>query len=98
MLARIIAESEPFGKDHEVVLETIDALGSVGSDAARCPALVDDARGAGSSAAGKLRALKERGVDALVRDRHAEGRARRSTTLAAHRRPRCCGRSPQQAA
>ena len=32
MLVRIIEESEPLGKDHEVVLETIEALGLVPSD------------------------------------------------------------------
>ena len=31
MLARIIGESEPLGKDHEMVLETIDALREVGA-------------------------------------------------------------------
>ena len=34
MLVRIIEESEPLGKDHEVVLETLDALGLVPSDTA----------------------------------------------------------------
>lgn len=33
MLVRIIEESEPLGKDYEVVLETIEALGLVPSDA-----------------------------------------------------------------
>ena len=37
MLARIIGESEPLGKDHEVVLETMTALGAVGSDDAVTP-------------------------------------------------------------
>ena len=37
MLARILRESEPLGKDHEVVLETLSALGAVGSDAASRP-------------------------------------------------------------
>jgi len=32
MLVRIIEKSEPLGKDHEVVLETIEALGLVPSD------------------------------------------------------------------
>ena len=34
MLVRILEESQPLGKDHDVVLETIEALGTVGTDAA----------------------------------------------------------------
>ena len=34
MLVRILEESEPLGKDHDVVVETIDALGTVGTDGA----------------------------------------------------------------
>ena len=67
MLARILDESQPLGKDHDVVLETLAALGAVGS--------VDAIPGAGHAiqaarvlfGARRLRALKERSVDALVR-------------------------------
>src|SRR5439155_1902477 len=38
MLARILDESQPLGADHDVVLETLAALGAVGSDTA-APAL-----------------------------------------------------------
>ncbi len=39
MLVQILEESEPLGKDHDVVIETIDGLGTVGTDAA-VPVLV----------------------------------------------------------
>jgi enoyl-CoA hydratase/carnithine racemase len=65
MLTQIIAESEPLGKDHEMVLETIDALGSVGTDGA-VPILVIMARRRRFFGGAKLRALKERSIDALV--------------------------------
>src|SRR5262245_17795409 len=59
MLARIVAESEPLGTDHEVVLETIDALATVGSDRA-VPTLVGLARLRRWFGGKKLRAIKER--------------------------------------
>jgi len=65
MLARIIAESEPFGKDHDVVLETIDALARVGSDQA-VPTLAGLARLQRWFGGKKLRTLKEKAVGALV--------------------------------
>ncbi len=34
MLVRILDESEPLGKDHDVVLDTLDALGWSARDAA----------------------------------------------------------------
>ena len=43
MLVRIVAESNQMGRDHEVVLEMIGALGQVGSEEA-VPALVGMAR------------------------------------------------------
>ena len=66
MLARIIGESEPLGKDHEVVLETMTALGAVGSDDAVTP-LATAMQVRSFWRRGKARAIKERGVDALVR-------------------------------
>src|SRR5204863_7969299 len=58
MLVRIIEESQPLGKDHDVVLETIDALGQVGPDAA-VPILVSTAQRRKFLGGRKLRALKE---------------------------------------
>jgi hypothetical protein len=66
MLAQILNESEPLGKDHDVVLETLEALGRVGSDAA-IPALVNAAGVKGWFVRAKRTALKKRSVDALVR-------------------------------
>ena len=66
MLARIIGESEPLGKDHEVVLETMTALGAVGSDDAVTP-LATAMQVRSFWRRGKARAIKERGVNALVR-------------------------------
>jgi HEAT repeat protein len=66
MLARVINESEPLGKDHEVVLETIDALAVVGSDAAM-PALVTTAKLKRFFGGKKVRRLKEHSVDAMIR-------------------------------
>jgi hypothetical protein len=65
MLTRIIAESEPLGRDHEVVLEAIDALTMVGSDQA-VPALVGLARLKRWFGGKKLRAIKEKAVGALA--------------------------------
>jgi HEAT repeat protein len=74
MIARIIAESEPIGKDHDVVLEALDALGTVGSVDA-IPVLVATARRRGWFGRRKLRALKERSVGALLRIGAPEGSA-----------------------
>ena len=65
MLVRIIEESQPLGKDHDVVLDTVAALGRVGSDHA-VPALSSVIARRGWLRRGKLRALKERGVGALA--------------------------------
>ena len=43
MLVRILEESQPLGRDHDMVIETIDALGTVGTDGA-VPALAKMAR------------------------------------------------------
>jgi hypothetical protein len=66
MLARVIGESEPLGKDHEVVLQTIDALASVGSDAA-VPTLVTMAKVKKFFGGKKVRDVKEHAVNAMVR-------------------------------
>jgi len=66
MLGQILRESEPLGKDHEVVLETIEALGSVGTDAA-IPFLVELSKRRKFFGGSKLRALKERSIDALAK-------------------------------
>jgi HEAT repeat protein len=66
MLIRILEESQPLGKDHDVALETIEALGTVGTDAS-VPILVALAQRRRFLGGRKLRALKERSVDALVR-------------------------------
>ena len=66
MLVRIIEESQALGKDHDVVLETIEGLGTVGSDAA-VPVLANMAQRRAFFGRRKLRALKERSVNALAR-------------------------------
>jgi hypothetical protein len=66
MLARVISESEPLGKDHDVVLETIGALAGVGSDAA-VPTLVTMAKVKKFFGGKKVAAIKERSVDAMIR-------------------------------
>jgi HEAT repeat protein len=66
MLVRILEESEPLGKDHDVVLETIEALGTVGTDAS-VPGLVAMTKRKRFLGGRKLRALKERSVNALAR-------------------------------
>jgi HEAT repeat protein len=66
MLVRVIGESDSFGKDYEVVLETMEALATVGSDQAT-PALVSVARQRRWYARRKTRALKEKAVDGLAR-------------------------------
>jgi hypothetical protein len=65
MVVRIIDESEPMGKDHEVVLEALDALGTVASDVA-IPALVAMSRRTRWFGGKKLRALKDHSVAALA--------------------------------
>jgi hypothetical protein len=66
MLARVVAESDPLGKDHDVVVETMDALAAVGSDAA-VPTLVNVARVKKFFGGRKVKALKEHAVDAMIR-------------------------------
>jgi hypothetical protein len=66
MLVRILEESQPLGRDHDMVLETIDALGIVGTDGA-VPILATLARKTSVFGRRKARALKERSIDALAR-------------------------------
>ena len=65
MLARILDESEPLGKDHEVVLETLSALAMIPGDPA-ISAVVKTVRCRGIFGRKKQRAVKERGVAALA--------------------------------
>jgi len=65
ILLQIVNESEPLGKDHEMVLETIEALGAVPSDAS-VPTLVQMARRRRWFGGRKLRALKQRSVASLM--------------------------------
>jgi len=65
VLARIVAESEPLGKDHDVVLEAINAFATVGSDQA-VPTLAGLARLRRWFGGRKLRAIKEKSVEALA--------------------------------
>ena len=96
MLVRILEESEPLGKDHEVVIETIDALGTVGTDGA-VPILVTMAQRRRLFGGKKLRALKEHSVDALARVGTAKaaaalrGRPRRPATARCASSPRAAG-------
>jgi HEAT repeat protein len=66
MLGRIVAESQPLGKDHVVVVETLTALGSVGSDEG-IPILAKAIQRRAFFRRRRLRAIKESGVGALVR-------------------------------
>ena len=66
MLGRIVAESHPLGRDHDVVVETLTALGTVGSDEG-IPILAKAVRQRAFFRRKKLRAIKEKGVGALVR-------------------------------
>jgi HEAT repeat protein len=74
MLVRILEESQPLGQDHELVLETIEALGTVGTDAA-VPVLLSLARRRKFFGGRRLRALKERSVEALAHVGTARSRA-----------------------
>jgi HEAT repeat protein len=66
VLGRIIAASQPLGKDHAVVLETLAAIGSVGSDTG-VPTLARAIRRRAFFRRRRLRAIRKSGVDALGR-------------------------------
>jgi hypothetical protein len=65
MLVRIVDESQVMGKDHEIVLETLSALGRVGTDAG-IPTIVGVIGRRGWFRRARLRALKTAGVEALA--------------------------------
>ena len=66
ILVHILRESQPLGKDHEMVLEAAKALGMVGSDEA-VPALTMLAERRAFLGRKKLRAVKEQSVSAIAR-------------------------------
>jgi HEAT repeat protein len=66
MLVQIVGESDALGTDHDVVLETLTALGAVGTDAAVAP-IVAAVQVRSFWRRKKARAVKQRGVDALAR-------------------------------
>ena len=77
MLARIVDESEPLGKDHEVVLETLDGAGDGRQRRGGAGARRRRSQLRAFFGGRKLRALKERGVDGAGRASAAhEGRGR----------------------
>jgi HEAT repeat protein len=66
LLGRILAESDPIGSDHTIVLETLDAIGQVGGDQA-IPQVSTVMRRRGWFARRKLRAVKQASVAALLK-------------------------------
>ena len=64
LLARILEESDPFGGDHAIVLETLGALETVGDDQA-VPALRSVIRKKRFFAGKKVRAVREKGLAVL---------------------------------
>jgi HEAT repeat protein len=66
MLIRLVAESQPFGKDYEIVVETLDAMGIVGGDQA-VPTLTTVSLQRRWFGRRKLKVMKEKAVDALMR-------------------------------
>jgi hypothetical protein len=66
MLERILYESEPFGRDHGIVLETMDALATLAGDRA-VPPIATLIRRKRWLARRKNRALKRTGVHLLLR-------------------------------
>lgn len=66
VLARILNESEPFGQDHQIVLETLAAIGEVGRDEA-IPDVARTMRKKKFLARRKVRAVKQASLDALRR-------------------------------
>ena len=84
MLVHILRESQPLGKDHEMVLETAKALGTVGSEEG-LPALRTLAERRAFFGRKKLRALKEHSVEAIRQNRRSQSGRRVA------RRPRRAG-------
>jgi hypothetical protein len=70
VLVRILAESDPFGGDHAIVLDTLDAMASVGAagpvvDDQAVAALAGLMRRKKLLARRKVRAVREKSVAAL---------------------------------
>ena len=78
ILARIVGESEHLGPDHEIVLETLAAMGTVGSEQA-VPVLATVIVRRAVFRRRKLRALKERGAEGAPGHRGADRAGRHST-------------------
>ena len=66
MLVHIVRESQPLGKDHEMVLEAVRALGAVGRDEG-VPTLKTLAERRAFFGRKKLRAVKQHSIDAIRR-------------------------------
>ncbi|HVB37688.1 MAG TPA: HEAT repeat domain-containing protein, partial [Vicinamibacterales bacterium] len=64
LLVRILGDSQPLGRDHDVVLQTLGALGSVGGDQA-VPAVRAVMRSRSLLALKRTRTLAQTAVDAL---------------------------------
>ena len=64
VLVRILEDSDPFGGDHAIVLETLGALSAVGDDQA-VPALTSLIRKKKLFGGRKVKAVRERGLGAL---------------------------------
>jgi HEAT repeat protein len=66
LLARILSESNPLGTDHEIVLETLDAVGQVGGDQA-LGAVATVMRCRSWLARKKMRTVKQAAISTLQR-------------------------------
>ncbi len=66
VLVRILEESDPFGSDHQIVLETLAAIGEVGRDEA-VPHVAQAMRRRSWLARKKMRALKQTSIHTLQR-------------------------------
>jgi HEAT repeat protein len=66
VLIRILAESDPLGQDHPIVLETLGAIGAIGDDRA-VPEVAKTMRRRAWLGRRKLRAVKEASLETLRR-------------------------------
>jgi HEAT repeat protein len=64
VLVRILNESEPFGSDHAIVLDTLEAIGQIGGDEA-VPHVAEAMRRRQWLARRKVRAVKQGSLEAL---------------------------------
>jgi hypothetical protein len=64
VLVRILNESEPFGSDHAIVLDTLEAIGQIGGDEA-VPHVAEAMRRRKWLARRKVRAVKQGSLEAL---------------------------------